>query len=173
MKLVDEKGKLFGKINLIDLLVLVVIVAALAFAAYRFLGGGSAALDQTTRIDYTVLAPAVDDTSYQEIQRQLELAGGQDQLMADGKLLDGYVTGVTAAPHAVYDVDANGNATRSEEDPANGGRWDLTFTVTANVVDPITTKIGTQEVRVGKSHILKTTHFELATTTILTCDWAE
>lgn len=173
MKLVDEKGKLFGKINLIDLLVLVVIVAALAFAAYRFLGGSSAVLDSTTQLTYTVMAPAVDDTAYREIQRHLELAGGQDQLMADGALVDGFVTGVTAAPHVVYDVDPNGNATRSEEDPANGGRWDLTFTVTANVVDPITTKVGTQEVRVGKSHILKTTHFELTNTTILTCDWAE
>ena len=28
MKLVDEKGKLFGKLNIVDLLVIIVIVAA-------------------------------------------------------------------------------------------------------------------------------------------------
>ena len=32
MKLIDEKGRLFGKINLIDLLVVLLIVAVLAAA---------------------------------------------------------------------------------------------------------------------------------------------
>ena len=37
MKIVDEKGKLFGKINLIDFLALVLVVAALVLMAVRFL----------------------------------------------------------------------------------------------------------------------------------------
>ena len=36
MKAVDEKGKLFGKINIIDLLVIIVILAALCFAVFRY-----------------------------------------------------------------------------------------------------------------------------------------
>ena len=42
MKLIDEKGRLFGKINLIDLLVVLLIVAVLAAVAWK-LGGKKAA----------------------------------------------------------------------------------------------------------------------------------
>ena len=38
MKLIDEKGRLFGKINLIDLLVVILIVAVIAAVAWK-LGG--------------------------------------------------------------------------------------------------------------------------------------
>ena len=38
MKLIDEKGRLFGKINLIDLLVMLLIVAVLAAVVWK-LGG--------------------------------------------------------------------------------------------------------------------------------------
>ena len=42
MKLIDEKGRLFGKINLIDLLVVLLIVAVLAAVVWK-LGGSRAA----------------------------------------------------------------------------------------------------------------------------------
>jgi hypothetical protein len=38
MKLVDEKGRLFGLINIIDLVVLVVILALVGFGAYKTIG---------------------------------------------------------------------------------------------------------------------------------------
>lgn len=172
MKLIDEKGKLFGKINIIDLLVLVVVIAALAFAAFRLLGGGDAnPVDAATKLTYTARVGPVDQETYDEVLRQLEAAGGRDQLMADGELVDGYVTGVVAEPHKTYEADANGQVVASTEDPANGGRYDLIFTVEANVPSVTTNKVGTQEVRVGKTHILKTTHFEFSYATILTCDW--
>jgi hypothetical protein len=49
---------------------------------------------------------------------------------------------------------------------------DLTFTIVGYVENDIKTEIGSQEVRVGKSHIVKTTHFELNNGVILTCEWA-
>ena len=36
MKIADEKGRLFGKINIIDLLVIIVILAAVCFALCLF-----------------------------------------------------------------------------------------------------------------------------------------
>lgn len=173
MKIIDEKGKLFGKINVIDLLVLVLIVAALILVAARFLApSGSNVIDSTTKLTYTTQVSGVDQSIYDEVQRQMSDAGGKDQLMADGKLVDAYITGVEATPHVNYSVDAQGNVVRSVED-YDGGRLDLTFTVEANVADPITNKVGTQEVRVAKPHILKTTHFEFTYSTILTCDWQD
>ena len=41
------------------------------------------------------------------------------------------------------------------------------------MVNVITTEIGTQEVRIGKTHIVKTDKFELANGTILSCVWEE
>lgn len=171
MKIVDEKGKLFGKINLIDLLALIIIIAAVIFLAVRFLGGaGSGVIDGATKLTYTAQATGIDQATYDEVLRQMELAGGKDQLMANGELVDGYVTAVEAAPHVSYNTDAQGNTVRSEEN-YDGGRLDLTFTVEVNVADPITNKVGTQEVRVAKTHILKTVHLEFPYTTIMTCNW--
>ena len=34
--MIDEKGRLFGKINIIDLLVIIVIIAAVCFAVFRY-----------------------------------------------------------------------------------------------------------------------------------------
>ncbi len=171
MKIVDEKGKLFGKINLIDLLALIIIAAALIFLAVRFLGGsGSDVINGATKLTYTAQVQAVDKATYDEVMRQMELVDNKDQLMANGELLNAYVTKVEAVPHVSYNTDAAGNMLRSVEDYPDG-RLDLTFTVEGEVADPTTSKLGTQEVRVGKSHILKTTHFEFAYSIIMTCDW--
>ncbi len=171
MKIVDEKGKLFGKINLIDLLALVLVAAALILLAVRFLRPAeSNPVSGTTKLVYTAQVQAVDQATYDEILRQMENAGGRDQLMANGELVDAYVTKVEAAPHVAYNIDAAGNTVRDVED-FEGGRWDLTFTVEANVPDVVTNKVGTQEVRVGKSHILKTAHFEFLYSNIITCSW--
>ncbi len=171
MKITDEKGKLFGKINLIDLLVLVLVAAALILLAVRFLlpsGNGPAA---AAKLTYTAQVQGVDQATYDEVMRQMENAGGKDQLMANGELVDGaYVTKVEATPHVGYNVNELGEVVRDVED-FDGGRWDLLFTVEADVADVVTNKVGTQEVRVAKSHILKTAHFEFGYSLIMSCDW--
>lgn len=50
---IDEKGKLFGKVNLLDLLVVLIIVAALVFGGYYFIGKDGAVGSKMT-IEYTV-----------------------------------------------------------------------------------------------------------------------
>ncbi len=40
MKWIDEKGRLWGRINLIDLTLILILIAALAFAGMKFLGKG-------------------------------------------------------------------------------------------------------------------------------------
>ena len=44
------------------------------------------------------------------------------------------------------------------------------------MVNAVTNEVGTQEVRIGKTHIVKTVHFELTNGTITTCEaepWTE
>ncbi len=52
--IVDEKGKLFGKINLLDLLLILIILAAFTAAGIYFLGGGTLKAEKTVPIVYTV-----------------------------------------------------------------------------------------------------------------------
>lgn len=172
MKIVDEKGKLFGKLNVIDFLAIVVLIAALIFVAIRFLlpkaGDATAA---TTKLTYTVQVSGVDLPTYNEVMRHMAANDGRDQLMANGEMVDAYVTKVEFTPHVNYSVNAQGATVRSVED-YEGGRLDLIFTIEANVDNPTVNKVGTQEVRVGKGHIVKTVHFEFTYGTIMTCDWA-
>ena len=56
MKIIDEKGRLFGKLNLIDLLVIVLIIAVIAAVAWKLVGKQAAetVADTGRTITYTV-----------------------------------------------------------------------------------------------------------------------
>lgn len=168
--MMDEKGRLFGKINLVDLLIIVVVIIVAAVVGVKFLGGGESAINPSkTHITYTVLVESVQPAVYENIQAVLE--EGPSTLMASGELLDGQVTAVTAVPHEEsVTVSTTANAVVL---PVGRGLLDLTFTIEANVVNPITTELGTQEVRIGKTHIVKTDTFELVNGTIMSCVWGE
>ena len=134
--MIDKKGKLFGKLNIIDLIV------------------------------YTVKVPGVEPEVYDFIKTQLP-----GQLTAADKMLEGYVTKVDATPteQATFTVKESyvGASTLSVVEK---GTYDLVFTIEATVKDPLTSELGTQEIRVGKSHIVKTTTFELEGGVILSCN---
>ena len=170
--MIDEKGRLFGKINIVDLLVIVVIVIAAIFVGTKFLGGGSgtgAVGGGTTPVRYTVLVENVQPEVYENIKALVD--AGDASLMASGELLDGRVTAVTAVPHEEnVSVSTTGDAVII---PVGREHLDLTFTIECNVINPITTEIGTQEVRIGKSHIVKTDKFELTGGIILSCEWGD
>ena len=108
--MIDEKGRLFGKINIVDLLVLLVVV-----------------------IGVVVVAVTAEP---REQQVNMSTSGGTALVI-----------------------------------PVNQGNLNLTFTIECNVVNPITSEIGTQEVRVGKNHIVKTDKIELGSGVIIDCEW--
>ena len=166
--MIDEKGRLFGKINIVDLIVILVIVIAAVVVGMKFLGGGngnSAINPNKTPVRYTVLVEGGDPEVYENIQKYIP-----GQLMASGELLDGYVTGVTPVEGRVHTATVN-TADGTLEIPVNEGKLDLIFTIECNVVNSITTEIGTQEVRVGKIHTVKTDKFEMNSGTIIDCVW--
>ncbi len=161
MKVIDEKGRLFGKINIIDLLVILLVVVVAAILCVKFLGGGddSTVYEPASQLTYTVKAEGVEPVTYENICRYVDAGAGlKDQLMASGTLLNGYVVDVAASP---------------AEDAENEGKLDLIFTVEVIPTDELSGSVGTQEVRIGKEHILKTVHFEFEETIILTCQWGE
>lgn len=169
MKLVDEKGRLFGKLNIIDFLVIILLVAAVALVGIKLMGKGGTSAAGGTQLTYTVLVKGVEPAAYESTVRYIEDAEGGDQLMANGETLSGWVTDVQSAPHtSVAKVATNENGEKVEI-MLDANTVDLTFTIKANITNTTTNEVGTQEIRVGKTHIVKTTHFEYNGGTILTC----
>lgn len=158
MKVIDEKGKLFGKINLIDLIVLLAVVIAAVGVGYKFLkSNDSIPADQAVPLTYTCRlrnAPAYLADQYTAHEFPLNLVSGTAYL-AGGKLLS-----VEVVPTKVSVTDSAGKVS-SAEDPNN---VDVIFTCQVSV-DPASPifKAGTQELRVGTGHTVKTQFFEAST----------
>lgn len=165
--MIDEKGKIFGKINVIDLLVVLLVIAIAVLLGLKFVSNTGEGIVQGTPVIYTVKVNGVKPEVYESIKNELP-----SQLMASGEMLDGYVTGVTAEPAAETsismreDADTGYLAMQSKRE----GMLDLTFTIEASIKNTVTNELGTQEIRIGKSHIVKTTTFELNNGTILTLE---
>ena len=154
-----EKQK--RKFNVVDVIVVVLILLVLAFVAYKALYGGAESTGSTVHISYTVKCENVSKEVYENCQKYLP-----SQLMASGELFDGNIKSVTEKP--CYVLSGNGQWV---EDPDH---VTLLFDVECNVPDGavMTTKVGEQEVRVGKTdYILKSEYVELDKCEITSVTW--
>ena len=184
MKILDEKGKLFGKINVIDLLVLIVILAVLIGIGVKVLGGNavepsgsessqSEITGQAAKLTYTVRVTGQREDVAEWLKQYVDPAQGKkSQLQHGGELVqDAYVVDFWTEP-CRYNVISNGTIETigaTEADAA--GLVNFCFVVEAVVGDSITSEVKGQEVRVGKSNIVKTQHFEFANGFVVDCEW--
>ncbi len=166
MRIIDEKGRIFGRLNIIDLAVVILVVAVLAALGIKLAGRSPTGVIGTTKLTYTVKVTAVEPDVYQAVLENIPA-----QLMASGEMVDAWVVAVEASPAK---NGASLNTTGGALDiTMRDDLLDLVFTIEANVTNTVTNLVGTQEVRIGKTHIVKTTRFELASGVILSCDWEE
>ena len=143
MKIIDEKGRLFGKVNLIDLAVVLILVVAVAAVGMKLFGNKavSAATSQQVTLTYEVVA---QDVPQHVADYCTAHVGGQ--LLSSGKLLDGSITDCQAVEVV------EGDTTRT----------DLYFTIEVNTAFTNSTyAVGSQEVRVGIEHLVKTSDIEV------------
>lgn len=142
MKIIDEKGRLFGKVNLIDLLVVVLVLAVILAAGWKLVGKKAAASvsDNSKSISFTVL---FEDQPL-EIAEFAETQIGA-QLVNNAKLISAEVSACSAS------------FPESSSDHVN---LYMTIDATATFGSNVWT-VGSQEVRVGYEYILKTSEFEL------------
>lgn len=160
----EKQGKLFGKINIVDLIVIVVIIIGIIAVAFK-LGGGNALNGTKTKLTYTVLVEGVTPAVYDSLLAYIP----GDHLMASGEILPATVTSVEATPHSTSATLAT--TTGFLQIPLQEDLLDLTFTVEAEITNTVTNELGTQEIRIGKTHIMKTQHFEFSSGTIQSCLW--
>ncbi len=162
MKIIDEKGKLFGKMNIIDILVLLVVAAVVVVLAWK---GGSKVSEavgmtesNTTTVEYQVIVNNANAALCQSVLAIDFSDEANSQVMNDGKLVDAQILSCELQPYYLTQVSEDGTLLRAE-DPERGV---LVFTLRAeaSVVD-YAYVVGSQELRIGKSYIVKTTALEL------------
>ena len=139
----EQKAKRIGKLNIIDLIAIVLIVAVLALAAWKFIGknGDGISYDRPqTKVTYQVKVEGVAPELYENCQAHLP-----SPLMASGALVGGQIEAVEKETYQV--LDANGNWVTDPDHVT------LIFTVTTTTptAEVMTTKVGDQEVRIGKT----------------------
>ena len=144
------------KFNIIDVIVIVILLAALAFAGYKLLNRGGEELGDADalsapNIRFTVLCDDIDATMADNILSSLasepmEIGGSKvemTRLYNSNKLVDAQVVAFEA------------------QDGAEGTK-DLLLTVEANATaTPGAYSVVTQEIRIGKDYIVKTVGVEI------------
>lgn len=111
MAIVDKKGRLFGKLNLLDLAVLLVVVAVAGRFGYKYVAGRNApAAAQGQQIEVTFKIPGVSQATINQVQPGTQL---QDNQAATKPIL-GKVTKIETKPAIVRNIGPDGTLWESE-----------------------------------------------------------
>lgn len=169
--MLDEKGRIFGKINLIDLLVLLVAIVAAVVLAARLVGSrlndpeATATLEptptpviNTSLIEYTVRYTRMDPAEYEEIKKHFD--GGDRQLLnSDGSEAEGsQVVEIGSEPYMASVTDEDGTI-HVEADPYF---VNVLFTLRSETDNAESNAFYGQEVRIGRSFLIRTRYYELS-----------
>ena len=161
----EQKAKRIGKFNIIDIIAVLLILAVVVFAGYKLMnrGSGSAAEVEKVKVTYQVKAEGVHAELYENTKKHLP-----SKMMASGALVGGEILDVEKTPYYVLGPDG-----QWVEDPDHVNLY-LTATTEVNGGPVMTTKIGDQEVRIGKKdYILKSEYVEFQGGTVVDVRWGE
>ena len=149
MKIINEKGKLFGIINVVDLLVLVAAIAVVAGVGYKlFAKQIKEVASPQVSLTMTVRVRGATPFLVNEVQRNSQVGNSYVNAQITDMKIDDYNQQVTTADGRIV----------TATDPE---KKDLVFTITTKVSkDTPAPAIGTQEVRAGRTFIVKTNDFE-------------
>ena len=142
MKIINEKGKLFGLINIVDLLVLIAAVAVAAGVGYKLFAPQIKESVQP-QVELTAIVRVRGATPFlvTEVERNSQVG---KQLVSGNSYVNGTIEDMKIEDSAV--------------DP---DKKDIVFTIKTTVPKGTATpSIGTQEVRAGRTFIVKTNDFE-------------
>ena len=157
--MIDDKGRLFGKINIIDLAVLAVVLLLIAGFLYREKSSNVIVNPKTVVVK--VVCPFV----YPDVVPNLK-AG--DQLVASGQLVPVYIKEVDIRPAMTTVSKPDGSMILT----TNPFRKDIFVTLEGktNAISPAEIVLGGQKIRTGKEdYYVKTQTLELRAT-ILSVD---
>lgn len=149
MKLINEKGKLFGIINIIDLAVLVIVLLIVGVVGYKVLGNkidNALGTDTGAKdIVFTVKCQGRSPVAVAELKKG-------DKLISVTNYVDAYVDSFTSYPADVFIQTADGRVVIAK-DPY---KLDVVITVKMKYVSGDIIKLGTQDIAAGKPFTFKT-----------------
>ena len=156
MKKSNESGKLFGLVNIVDLIVLLAVLAAAAGLVWKFAMPKIAGSETREKVVFTVRVRGVHNRMEDEIRKSLE----EDSRCIAGNdyVPDAFVTGVEFEPYIQQLPTADGRLV----DAVDPSRLDAIFTVEAMVSKGPVIKVGPQEIRKGLGYYLKTKYIEFS-----------
>lgn len=157
MKLINEKGKLFGLINIVDLFVLIAILAVLGGVGWKLFAPKVAEVT-SPQVEMTTVMRVRGATPFlvEELQRQGNDQVGK-QLVSGNDFVDATIESLEIVDYVQQIQTADGRIVNAL-DPS---KKDVMVVVKSKVSKTTATpKIGNQEVRAGRTFILKTNNFE-------------
>ncbi len=159
MKLVNEKGKLFGIINIVDLMVLLLVIAVVAVVATKI--GGSAVTDAISqKVDCYMQVRVIGAHPSLVIEAENQNPIGK-KLVAGNMYLDATIEDYWFEDYEVQVVTDDGRIVTAK-DP---DKMDIIFLIKTQVApDTPSPKIGSQELRAGRTYLVKCQTFEISGT---------
>lgn len=106
--IIDEKGKLFGKVNIIDLIILIAIVAAVAVVGINFFRSNTSAPANVIQMEF--YAEEVSDFVAKKVKVGADLYDDTDKVML------GKVTEVKTGPSVVWINTSDGRVVKSSKE---------------------------------------------------------
>ena len=165
MKIV-KNGRLFGKLNIVDVLILLVVIAAVAFLAVRMVGGSGGetiAADEPSaqaNLRYTVLC---EDMPLMQAENAVTAVTAEDYEL---KLDDDSI--LMVSPNQIFnsnkfkDAQITSAEILQQDDSADGQRVTVRFVIEAAAKNTVGSfVVGTQEVRIGRDYTVKTVDIEM------------
>lgn len=159
-----ENQKKKFKFNIVDAVVIVVILAVAAFFIMKFIDFRQVQPDTgAQKLRYTVRVDAMPRDMYEEIAAQLPA-----QMISNGGYISAYVQSAEAEECTVSDIefkDSQNQLSAYHVEP-NGDYVTVIFSCEADTDNSILNQVGSQEVRVGRSHYVKTHDAEVLGTIV-------
>ncbi|MCK9217452.1 MAG: DUF4330 domain-containing protein [Firmicutes bacterium] len=150
MKIIDEKGRLFGFINIIDLFISIMLIVLIGFGAYKVFKVNPTAVVNTQKVTMVYFIQEVRDVTYNAIEVG-EIAKDYDKNTVYGKIVK-----KEALPAKKMAETADGRFVEAEIP----NRYDVKIYIEGDaVVSKTGIYMGGQEVRVGFATSVKGKRF--------------
>ena len=159
MKIINEKGKLFGLINIVDLIVLLLVIAVIGVMATKLMGNKVTEAVQQ-KVDCWAQIRIIGAQPYlvDEALRQ-ELPG--QHMVAGSVYIDGTIEDVWIEDYKVQVMTDDGRIVTATDPDKKDIIVLIKFPIAADTPNP---KLGSQEVRAGRTLIIKCRTFETSGT---------
>ena len=153
MKIVNDKGKLFGLINVVDLIIVIAVVLVVGAIIWQLVGNQvNEVVSNKVEVKAELVVEDVTPEFVEEVIRQ-DLIG--QRLVSGSAYLAAKISDIWVEDRQVI-IQNEGNLIEVI-DPSNKN---IHFNITTAVADTASFKIGVQELKLGKTIILKTQTFE-------------